>query len=107
MNPTEMLATYETIAAITGRMRAAAQGADWERLAALERDCAKLVATLRAAAPVYELTRAQHKRKFELLRQMLDDDAEIRRHTEPWMEQLKSMMASAGKSRRINSAYGA
>lgn len=105
MSPTQMISTYESIAAVMARMRAAAQSAQWERLSALERDCSKLVATLRFDAAPPALTSQQLQRKSALIRQLLAEDAEIRRHTEPWMEELKSLINSTGKSRRISRAY--
>jgi flagellar protein FliT len=103
----QVIATYESIAGITARMLAAAEAAEWDKLAALERDCAKLVATLQQAATPDNFAQPEQRRKFELIRKILAHDAAIRRHTEPWMEQLKSFIDSAGKSRRINQAYGA
>jgi flagellar protein FliT len=101
-----MLATYEHIALVMGRMRVAAQGAHWDLLRSLESDCSALVASLRLDTVGEALTPQQEERKYDLVRQLLADDAEIRRHTEPWMEQLKTLMESAGRSRKINTAYG-
>jgi flagellar protein FliT len=88
------------------RMCAVARAADWKQLAALEKDCARLVAVLQRTAVSAQLSPAQHRRKYELLKQLLADDAEIRRHTEPWVENLKSLIQSTGRKRQISQAYG-
>jgi flagellar protein FliT len=105
LTPTQVMAAYESIAGITAGMCAAAQGANWKQLTALEKDCAGLVALLQNSQQA-TLSQVQQRRKFELLRKILADDAEIRRHTEPWMENLKSLIKSTGKSRRMMQAYG-
>jgi len=106
LTPAQVMAAYESIAGITAGMCVAAQSANWKQLTALEKDCAGLVAQLQNSQQTAALSQAQQRRKFELLRKILADDAEIRRHTEPWMENLKSLIKSTGKSRRMIQAYG-
>lgn len=106
LTPGETIAAYEGIAGIMSRMRLAAQSANWKLLAALERDCAVLVSRLQDFPRPDPLPPIQQRRKFDLLRTILAEDAEIRRHTEPWMENLKSLITSTGKARRVNLAYG-
>jgi flagellar protein FliT len=106
LSASQVIATYESIAGITARMLAAAEAAEWEKLTALERDCAKLVATLQKSATPDAFAQQDQRRKFDLIRKILSHDAAIRRHTEPWMDQLKTFIDSAGKSRRLNQAYG-
>src|SRR6185436_12827839 len=77
--PGYALVTYERIARLTGQMLAAAEAAQWHRLTALEQQCAGLFAPLlvepeRAQPP----SAAYRRRKAELIRNILDDDARIR-----------------------------
>lgn len=106
LSPAQIIATYERVAAIMGRMRIAAQSANWNELKTLEAHCAKLVAILQRSPEAAVLSQSEKRRKFELLRQLLADDAEIRRHTEPWMEKLKSLIHTTSKTRKVNQAYG-
>jgi flagellar protein FliT len=106
LTPIQVITTYESIAGIMGNMCLAAQGANWKQLTALEKDCARLVFVLQNSPVAPELSQPQQRRKFALLQQILADDAEIRRHTEPWMENLKSLIHSTGKKRMVNQAYG-
>jgi len=106
LTPHQVIATYENIARIMASMCTAARAADWQRLAVLEKECANLVARLQQSPVSAELTPLQQGRKYELLKQLLADDAEIRRHTEPWMENLMSLIQSTGRKRQIGQAYG-
>jgi flagellar protein FliT len=106
LTPGQVIATYENVARVMAKMVTAARAADWKQLSALEKDCARQVALLQHSSASAELSAPQQKRKFELLKQLLADDAEIRRHTEPWMENLKSLIQSTGRKRQINQAYG-
>ncbi len=106
LTPIQIVAAYEDIAGTMANMCSAAQSANWKQLTALERDCAKLVSLLQNSPASAALSAAQQQRKFELLQKILADDAEIRRHTEPWMENLKTLIKCTGKARRVNQAYG-
>jgi flagellar protein FliT len=43
----------------------------------------------------------------ELIRKILDDDADIRNHTEAWMTQLQHLMQSTAQERRLRQVYSA
>jgi flagellar protein FliT len=103
-----ILDTYGSIAAKSGQMLEAARSSDWERLIALEQDCRALAATLRrvdhgasGADPAYL------QRKAELIHKVLADDAEIRKYTEPWMNQLALYLGNARQQYRLMQAYEA
>lgn len=81
------LAIYEQMAALSARMVTAAANKDWSALLSLEREIARVGALL--AADDSELgSSPDSARKTALIQRILRDDAEIRRHTEPWMERL-------------------
>ncbi|SMB30534.1 FliT flagellar protein (modular protein) [Sterolibacterium denitrificans] len=84
--PTSPISLYEEMNALSSRMAAAARIQDWETLKMLARS----VAVLRNALPDgdSQLTEAELQQKTVLIQRILDDDAEIRRHTEPWMERV-------------------
>ncbi|MGN6388871.1 MAG: flagellar protein FliT [Burkholderiaceae bacterium] len=105
METSDILADYEAVASITGQMLLAARDADWDRLTALESACAARVAILKEQEPQPALTGALRERKVRILRQILDDDREIRNLTEPWMARLMNLMQSAGTERRLSRAY--
>jgi flagellar protein FliT len=81
-----VLSLYETMTELSGRMADAAQMNDWERLVALENDVAHLRDNLIINDRIPPaLTPEERTRKVQLIRRILADDAEVRRHTEPWM----------------------
>ncbi|HEY1328098.1 MAG TPA: flagellar protein FliT [Casimicrobiaceae bacterium] len=78
------LACYEAIADATQGMRDAARAADWSAFAQHERGCSAWIARAEALGdPDRALDSQGRRRRFELLRRMLRDDAEIRDLTEP------------------------
>ena len=105
MNSPRIITNYETILAITGQMLDAARNDDWERLVALEKDCKKLVEELIAENYGLPLSSQLQRRKAEIIRKVLADDAEIRNITEPWMMQLQNLLGSAGRERKLSRAY--
>ncbi len=86
------LETYEQISVLSASMVAAARAGDWERLLELEHQVALLADTL--AGDGDRLAAVDASRKAILIQQILDDDAEIRRHTEPWMERVRAYLGT-------------
>jgi flagellar protein FliT len=101
-----ILDTYGAISVKSGEMLAAAKISDWDRLAHLEQDCRALIDTLGrddnagAARP----DRGYIRRKYELMRKVLADDAQIRRYTEPWMDQFQAFLGGAHRDQRLQRA---
>ena len=107
MNALELIAAYERILAITGGMLEAARANDWERVEALERDCRSEVGQLVAlgdAGP--KLDEPLRLRKAQIIRDVLADDAEIRRMSEPWRAHLEQMIGQVRNERRLSQSYG-
>jgi flagellar protein FliT len=98
---------FEEMSALSARMVAAAQGNDWERLVDLERSVVALRNTLMTDDDNSMLSPAEIEIKRALIQRILDDDAEIRRHTEPWMEQVRKFLGSNTRRKQVESAYGA
>lgn len=101
------LALYESMSAISAQMVEAAGACDWDRLTRLEQDCAGLARHLEADAVPAPLTDAERARKMAMIRQILADDAEVRRHVEPWMEQVRRYLGDGARERSLRRAYGA
>ena len=102
----KLLDTYDRLSRTTGSMLNAAQCGDWERLVDLEKSCASLVAELTALENDVALPRGVRARKHELLRKVLADDAAIRNITEPWVQQLGSMLDANRREQRLLRTYG-
>ena len=105
MTNQQVLAAYETMQALTARMLVAAGNAEWEELAALERQIGAQVLRLKENEEKVVLESAGRLRKVALIRQMLEDDRKIRDLTMPWMTQLSKLINSTGTERRLANAY--
>lgn len=101
------LALYESMSAISAQMVEAANACDWDRLVALEQDCAGLARHLEASGEPIRLSDAERTQKKALILRILADDAEVRRHTEPWMEQVKQFLGGGVRERNVRRAYDA
>jgi flagellar protein FliT len=98
---------YEELALLSARMVEAARLGLWNDLIALEQQVSALRKTLSADEdPNAGLDGVELMRKATLIQKVLDDDAEIRRFTEPWMEQVRAYLGSGAKRRQIAQAYG-
>lgn len=97
---------YEEIGALSARMVDAARTQDWDTLIGLERSVAALRDRLMTAEDRLPLA-GDALRKRNLIQQILQDDAEVRRHTEPWMEQVRQFLGTANRRQQVERAYGA
>lgn len=96
---------YQEMGRISAAMAAAARDGDWEGLIKLERGVARLRETLIAMPDDVHVTRTELLQKRQLIERILDDDAEIRRHTEPWMEHLRHLLGDNRRLRELQRAY--
>jgi flagellar protein FliT len=101
-----LLSAYDCLARTTGHMLSAAQSGDWDKLVDLEKHCADLVARMSALETEEPLPEDLRQRKAAMIRKVLADDAAIRNITEPWLQQLGTMLGTNGQERRLLRAYG-
>jgi flagellar protein FliT len=108
MNPQQViLAHYESIAHVSQLMLQAAWRNDWDTLIDAEECCASLIERLKEAGdPARVLDDEGRKRKHELIRKVLADDAQIRDLTQPWLRQLSVHVGDARTARALASTYG-
>ncbi|WP_374580706.1 flagellar protein FliT [Pseudoduganella sp.] len=107
MTNVEVLSAYAAMAALTKQMVAAATAADWDGLEGLEQQVSSHVAQLRDNEAAVTLDAGERQQKLGLIKQMLDDDRQIRDLTMPWMAQLSKLINNTGTERRLAAAYGA
>ncbi len=98
---------YEEMSALSARMVEAARANDWDNLIRLEKSVVALRLSLAADDDNSRLSAQEIEVKRTLIQRILDDDAEIRRHTEPWMEQVRQFLGGNERRKRVESAYGA
>lgn len=97
---------YEEISTLSADMVEAARENDWDRLVDLEQKVQGLRDAL-AAGDDAPLDSRGIERKRELIHRILEDDAEIRRHTEPWMEHVRQFLGLENRRRQVANAYAA
>lgn len=98
---------YEDMSALSARMVTAARAQNWEQLVELESAVARLRNSLRGKDDNSTLDVDEAERKRSLIQSILDNDAEIRRHTEPWMEHVRQFLGTQASRKRVERAYGA
>lgn len=98
---------YEQMCALSARMVVAARAGDWQCLIDLERAVAGLRDTLVQEAAAGSADPREAARKRALIQRILHDDAEVRRHTEPWMEQVRRFLGGNLRKRQVDRACGA
>jgi len=104
----DYFARYEAIAAVSERMLCAARDAHWNALIDLEEEYRLLVDALKAADVGVRLTADERARKFELIRQILADDAAIRDLASPCMARLSALFAGTARPAWVlQELYGA
>jgi flagellar protein FliT len=92
---------YEAIADASRLMLAAARGDDWDEVERLEKRCGELIAQLKQAARTQPLGIAEQRKRIELLRAILANDAGVRARAEPWLQQLEGLIAHASSRRGV------
>ena len=95
------IALYEEIRTLSQRMVAAAQSNDWTELVELECRVAAIRDELIAGGETFPLSTPQLLHKHSLIQQVLKDDAEIRRHTEPWMDRICQYLGTQNQSQAL------
>ncbi len=103
----QVVSNYESLSALTSRMREAAVHGEWDQLTALEKQCSLHVATMKPADAASTLDEQTRLRKIDLIKKILADDKEIRNRTESWMGQLQRIMSSNHQEQRLQQAYSA
>ena len=98
---------YEQMSALSTRMVEAARANDWDLLIDLERSVASMRDTFLKDADTGSTSPNEASRKRELIQRILRDDAEVRRHTEPWMEHVRHFLSGGNRKRQVDRAYGA
>jgi flagellar protein FliT len=92
MTSNEVLAMYENIAALSGRMAVAARDGDFDGLARLETQVSLQVSATKSGVPPLE--GSQRLRKIDLLKQIMANDRAVRDVTEPWHGQIERAMSA-------------
>ena len=98
---------YEEMSLLSSRMVDAARAGEWDNLIELELGVAGLRNALMATPEDSSAPGADLDRRRNLIQRILEDDAEVRRHTEPWMEHVRKYLGNSARRRDVEKAYAA
>src|SRR3954470_10034090 len=101
-SPIDILASYELLAQVTSRMRDAAVNDDWDSVIALESQCAGLYTQLMAAGAERTPDLDRDRRKAELIRKVLADDAQIRERLSGQLVNIWRLLQGGHQVSRLN-----
>ena len=96
---------YEEMSLLSSRMVAAARAGDWDNLIELEHGVTSLRNTLMATPEDSNAPATDVARRRSLIQCILEDDAEVRRHTEPWMEHVRKYLGDSPHRRNVTKAF--
>jgi flagellar protein FliT len=102
----DVLALYSRLSALTSRMREAARAAEWDELIALEAECASVSSKLITREDGAPGTGEYQRRKADLIRKVLEDDAVIRQSVNERLAALWRLIDGRTKVERLTAAYG-
>lgn len=105
------LALLEKMSTYSTEMVDAARANDWDRLSRLERQVASLrdrlgvEDALGAPGRGRRMSEEEKQQKVALIRRILDDDKEVRVHTEPWMDSVRKMLGGTAQESKVRKLY--
>ena len=96
---------YKQMSILSARMVQAARASDWDSLIDLERNVAALRSALQASVEL-DPAAIESGEKRRLVQCILENDAEVRRHTEPWMEQVRVFLGQGHQQQDLDHPFG-
>ena len=75
-------------------MLAAALDSDWDRVAGIQEHCSMLIDQVRRLSGRVALTRNEQRAKMRIIRQIVQNEAQIRRLAYPWTERYEHLVVT-------------
>jgi flagellar protein FliT len=88
-----LIRQYEDIARASHCMLEAALHSDWERVEQIESQCREMIERLKQVSRRGALSEPEERRRIELLREILRDDARMRLQAEPWLRNMEEYLS--------------
>ncbi|HUW50196.1 MAG TPA: flagellar protein FliT [Sulfuricella sp.] len=105
MDSEQLLGRYAEMLSLTRRMLEHVRAEQWGQLVELEKIRASITHDLIKSENEGLWTGSELEKKGNLIRSILEADAEIKKLTEGWMGELQEMMGSIGNEKKLNKAY--
>jgi flagellar protein FliT len=102
---TRAIENYETLLTLTRGLREAAAHGEWERLTEIQQQRAALVDAMAPIDSAASLDESARRRKDELIKQVLADDAETRNLVKSWMTQMQQAIQDGRQELRLLKEY--
>lgn len=87
-----LIGFYLSIERASRDMLEAAQESDWERVGAIQEHCSLLIDQVRRLSHRVALNRNEQRAKLRIVRQIVRNEAQIRRLAYPWTERYEHLM---------------
>lgn len=104
--PEEMLRLYRAAATVTSQILARAQAGDWDRVIELGDDYLGLVEQIKQLGEVPPLDAEDRERKYNLLVNIMDNDAATRNLAAPSLERLGALISTMRRQQALLNTYG-
>ena len=95
---TRLIGLYTAIERASDDMLTAALQSDWDAVNAVQAQCAMLIEQVRRLNARVVLSRKDHSAKMKLMRQIVQNEAHVRRLAYPWTERFDTMMFGGAPS---------
>lgn len=105
-NEQQIVDRYRLMADASRRMLAAAREDDWDRVCAVEKECATLIVELSQMGDLAPTDPSLRQQKIDLMKRVLADDAALRLLSQPWLKKLDALLRSPETAARLGRAYG-
>jgi flagellar protein FliT len=89
---TRLIGLYTAIERASDDMLSAALQSDWEAVNSVQAQCALLIEQVRRLNARVVLSRKDHSAKMKLMRQIVQNEAHVRRLAYPWTERFDTMI---------------
>ena len=83
---------YRAIEHCSRVMLSAALEGDWDAVAREQQRCTSLIDQTRGLVPTVALPKAEQRTRMQIMRQILQNEAVIRRLAHPWTERLERQL---------------
>jgi flagellar protein FliT len=94
-----LIGSYLSIERASRDMLAAAVVDDWDRVAGIQQRCDELIDQVRGLAVRVALPAAERRAKMRIIRQIVRNEAQIRRLAQPWTARHERMLQPRGDAR--------
>ena len=89
---TRLIGLYTAIERASDDMLSAALQSDWEAVNTVQAQCALLIEQVRRLNARVVLSRKDHSAKMKLMRQIVQNEAHVRRLAYPWTDRFDTMI---------------